>query len=129
MDQEFKAIAVERQIDKNNRKTNKQRVEIISYVDPLNGSFLMLIQVFSEKLLSTNYADVIFSEMFIAESTGPQRLLKFTKDGHRKISELHSRHILFQSAESRYVIFLIHFVTQNYITVVKRGTCKIGTWN
>ena len=65
MNQGFKVIVVERQIDENNRKANNQRVEFISYVDAVNGSFLMLIQVFSEKLLSTNYADVIFSETFV----------------------------------------------------------------
>ena len=73
MDQGFKVIVVERQIDENNRKAINQRVEIISYVDALNGSFLMLIQVFSilvkkgqdNKIINLHDKTVIYTSRFV----------------------------------------------------------------
>ena len=73
MNQGFKVIVVERQIDENNRKAINQRVEIISYVDALNGSFLMLIQVFSilvkkgqnNKIINLHDKTVIYTSRFV----------------------------------------------------------------
>ena len=64
----FKVTVIDKINKKENNKTRSIRAcrrSFQIYVHAFNGPFLLLIHVFSKKLLSTNYADVIFSETFV----------------------------------------------------------------